>query len=237
MNISNCNTYDIQNCGGNCYVCNVSTAEIERKYNIFPYCKGTQYCISKFTQCNDNIYFDNCIVSNTLIKVTIGILIILFYIGAYSRMLTTFRTYNYNKTKQCSIILLYSIFNLIIPLILISLTYIIYLEYFIVCFTSFILTCCCIPKLKRNNFLLNRNYNPYSFLSDNLPITPSETSISTLDSESINSESINSELINSIQNVSRRSITSVQQEEPFVLPPAYADLENNMIEPTIQSQT
>ena len=138
MNITPCNAYDIYNCSGNCYICNISATEIEHNYNIFPYCTETKYCISNLTQCENSVYLDHCILSNTFIKIMIGILIICLYIGAYHRILTAYRTYGYSINKQTTIVSIYSIINLIIPIILLFLTNILYLEYFIICVVSYV---------------------------------------------------------------------------------------------------
>ena len=189
MNISYCPTYDLLNCSqfDDCYICNVSTAEIERQYNILPYCTKTQYCISNNTYCDDQVYFDHCIVSKNLVKICIGFLILFFYVYSHKRITTVFEVNRYNNNKRYIILFLYSIINLFIPIILIFTTYLIYLEYFSVCILSVILTCCCIPPIKQRQHMLNRFYTPYTSLSQTMPITPPpspiETSINSIPEE------------------------------------------------------
>lgn len=213
MNQSYCPTYDILNCSqfDHCYVCNVSTAEVERKYNILPYCSETQFCISNQSICDDQIYFDDCIVSNNIVKVGVGLLIFFLYAYSYKRISDTLQTNRYNESSKFIIISLHSIINLFIPIILICITHLIYLEYFGVCILSFILIQCCVPSSRISRRLTNLNYNPYRPLSHAMPITPTESP-------------------------TERIIHTIPEEQNEN-PPAYEDLESNNQTPTFQYQT
>lgn len=224
MNSSYCPTYEILTCDqfNACNICNVSNNNVEHKYNILPFCSETKFCIPNNTVCNDNIYIDNCMISNNIVKICIGLLVLCFYSYAYKRITEILKINRYDESKQFVIISLYSIINLFIPIILIFTTYLIYLEYFVICSLSFILTCCCIPRTSQRRHILNRYYRPFISLSHAMPITPSPSPppIETPTNTSINS-----------------TINSIPEENEEDLPPAYADLENNNSQPTTGYQT
>lgn len=213
MNQSYCPFYDTQNCStfSECYVCNISIATIEKKYNILPYCSQTDFCISNQTLCNDNIYLDQCITSNNIIKTGIGILVFLLYAVSYKRITNVLQINRYSELTKLYIISFHSIVNFIIPIILIFLTYLIYLEYFVVCILSFILTMCCIPSSRSSQYVFNLNYNPYTSLSHTMPITP-------------------------VESPTERIIQTIPEEQNEN-PPAYEDLENNNSQPITVYQT
>lgn len=222
MNAPYCPTFDVVNCSqfNGCAICNISSAEIERKYNILPYCTETEFCISNNTTCGSHIYVDSCILSNNIVKVGVGLFVLFLYSYAHKRITEVLKINRYDETKQFIILSLYSIINLFIPIILIFTTYLIYLEYFGVCILSFIITCCCIPPVSRRRYVFNRNYRPFISLSHTMPITPPNSPIETPTNTSINS-----------------TINSIPEENGEDLPPAYADLENNIPQPTSGYQT
>ncbi len=213
MNYSYCPTHDILNCSqfDHCYVCNVTAAEIERKYTILPFCSETNFCISDQKICNDQIYFDYCIISNNIVKVGVGLLIFFLYTYSYRRILDVLQTNRYNESSRFIIISVHSIINLIIPIILICTTYLVYLEYFGVCILSFMFTCFCLPSSRISRRLTNLNYNPYRPLSHTMPITPTESP-------------------------TERIIHTIPEEQNEN-PPAYEDLENSIPQPTSGYQT
>lgn len=208
MNYSYCPIYDILNCSqfDHCYVCNVTNTEIERKYNILPYCSETEFCISDQLTCNDQIYFDDCIVSNNIIKVGVGLLVFFLYTISYNKILTVLNINRYSDVSKFIIISLYTTINLIIPIVLISITHLIYLEYFGICILLFMFTCCCLPSSRTSRRLTNLNYNTYRPLSYTMPITPTESPI-------------------------ERIIHTIPEEQNEN-PPAYEDLESNNQTPT-----
>lgn len=213
MNYSYCPTYDILNCSEfeHCYVCNVTTAEIERKYNILPFCSETNFCISDQKICNDKIYFDDCIISSNIVKTGIGLLIFFLYVFSYNKLLNVLQINRYSEVPKFIIISLYTTINLIIPFVLLSITHLIYLEYFGVCILSFMFTCFCLPSSRISRRLTNLNYNPYRPLSHTMPITPTESPTERI----------------------IHTIPEDQNENP----PAYEDLESNNQTPTFQYQT
>ena len=213
MNNSHCPTYDIINCSQSdyCYICNVTSAEIERKYNILPYCSETKFCISKQTVCNDQIYFNDCFMSNNIIKAGVGLLVFFLYVFSYNKLLNVIQINRYSEVPKFIIISLYTTINLIIPFVLLSITHLIYLEYFGICILSFIFTCFCLPSSRTSRRLTNSNYIPYNSLSHTMPITPAASP-------------------------TERIIDTIPEERDEN-PPAYEDLENNNQIPTSEYQT
>lgn len=213
MSQSYCPTHDFLNCSqfDHCYICNVTTAEVERKYSILPYCSETQFCISNQSICDDQIYFDYCIVSNNIVKVGVGLLILFLYAYSYKRILDVLQINRYSEVPKFIIISLYTTINLIIPFVLLSITHLIYLEYFGICILSFMFTCLCLPSSRISRRLTNLNYNPYRPLSHTMPITPTESP-------------------------TERIIHTIPEEQNEN-PPAYEDLENSIPQRTSGYQT
>ena len=130
---------------------------------------------------------------------------------SYNKLLNVLQINRYSEVPKFIIISLYTTINLIIPFVLLSITHLIYLEYFGVCILSFMFTCLCLPSSRISRRLTNLNYNPYRPLSHTMPITPTESPTERI----------------------IHTIPEDQNENP----PAYEDLESNNQTPTFQYQT
>lgn len=188
---NHCFVDNILNCSNGCYVCHLDDNNIEQQHTLFPYCQGTEFCISNKTICDQSIIFDNCVISNNVFKAFAFFFVFMLFNFSFRRITRAFKVYKYNQCAETIILSLYTIINIIIPFVLLFVTKIIYFEYCFICILSFIFVVCCIPDLERRRFLLNRNFNnrDYESLSSNLPITP--TSINSVEDETLNQENNN----------------------------------------------
>lgn len=169
--MNSCDTYNIHNCSGSCYLCNTSE-HIVNDYGLLRLCKTTNFCIEKGDSCDERLFLTNCIITNTFLRSVITLVNIIAFSISFKKITNTFEVYQYDKVKHGIFLISYSVTNLVTPCILLFTTNTTYFIYFMVCIVSYLYIFTCLPKLKKTEYLINKNYIDYNSLSDTLPITP-----------------------------------------------------------------
>lgn len=176
--VDNCNIYNIHNCSGGCYLCNITETPIDN-FGLLVLCKTTDYCIKKGTYCDESIYIDKCFITNHVFRTFIVLINLIVFSLSFRKIIYTLEVYQYDKFKQGIFLTFYSAVNLAIPSILLFTNNLFYVIYFIVCILSYLYVFTCFPKLNKKEYFVNKNYNIYNLLSDTLSITPIQSRTNT----------------------------------------------------------